>query len=234
MKSWRAIVLNQFLFISALQLFASSPSWAETTTATAKPPIQLFEMERDFYRLGIPTGKIDGVIDGQTQRALCIWRELSGVVISRALPSNRDIQEIAKTEELFPAASMRFGININLQCQSAVLIQESPDEASPMPPIKIFKVSSGRAGFETVQGEFQVGWLIDDWYESRTYPEGWMYRPQFFDRGRALHGSLDDSMVKAYPASHGCVRMMQRDVDYLWDHGFGKKSIVYIYGKWIG
>lgn len=229
MSRWRGLVLTQILSIVALQLINVTPSSAETTTAAAKPPIQLYEMERDFYRLGIPTGKIDGVIDGQTQRALCIWRELTGNVISRALPSDSDVQQIALTEYLFPIPTMQLGININLRCQSAVWIREQVDS-----PMKIFKVSTGRAGFETARGSYKVGWLIDDWYESRTYPEGWMYRPQFFDRGRALHGSLDDSMVKAYPASHGCVRMLHKDVDYLWDNGFGKGSTVNICGTWVG
>jgi lipoprotein-anchoring transpeptidase ErfK/SrfK len=124
---------------------------------------------------------------------------------------------------------MELGLNINLACQSAVWVRELVDA-----PIKIFKVSTGRATFETAPGHFTVGWLVDDWYESRTYPEGWMYRPQFFDRGRALHGSLEDSMVHSYPASHGCVRMMQKDVDYLWDNGFTKGSLVHVYQKWRG
>jgi hypothetical protein len=93
------------------------------SAAITKPPIQLYEMERDFYRLGIPTGKIDGVIDGQTQRALCVWRELSGQEISRALPSKRDIQEIAKTDQLFATTEMRYGLNVNLQCQSAIWVR---------------------------------------------------------------------------------------------------------------
>jgi lipoprotein-anchoring transpeptidase ErfK/SrfK len=213
----------------ALLICAQSLATVSASAAPAKPPIQLYEMERDFYRLGIPSGKIDGVIDGQTQRALCVWRELTNQDISRALPTKRDIQEIAKTDQLFATTQMRYGLNVNLQCQSAIWIREQLES-----PMKIFKVSTGRPTFETAIGDFQVGWLIDDWYESRTYPEGWMYRPQFFDRGRALHGSSDDSMVQSYPASHGCVRMIQKDVDYLWDNGFAKGSIVNIYGTWRG
>jgi lipoprotein-anchoring transpeptidase ErfK/SrfK len=77
-----------------------------------------------------------------------------------------------------------------------------------------------------------VGWLIDDWYESRSYPDGWMYRPQFFNMGQAIHGSSLDSAVHSYPASHGCVRMLHKDIDYLWANGFGKGSVVNVYGTW--
>lgn len=186
-------------------------------------------MERTFHRLKIPTGKVDGVVDGQTRRALCAWRELSGQAFHRGLPTQTDLYEISKTEILFPTTNMSLGLNINLKCQSAVWIQEDIDE-----PVMVFKVSSGRATFETIPGSFKVGWLIDDWYESRTYPEGWMYRPQFFNAGQAIHGSLEDSMVRSYPASHGCLRMMRKDIDFLWNVGVGRGSPINIYEKWIG
>ncbi len=205
-----------------------TPSFAEA--APSKVPSKvLYEMERDFYRLKIPTGKIDGVIDGKTQRALCVWREMTTRTINRKLPTKSEIQAIAMTEQLFVSTSMQLGLNVNLTCQAAIWVREDVET-----PFKIFPVSTGRAGFETLLGVYYVGWLIDDWYESRTYPEGWMYRPQFFNQGQAIHGSLDDSMVMTYPASHGCVRMMQKDIDYLWNNNFGKKSLINVYGYWEG
>ena len=210
--------------VAALTLI-SPTAYAATPIA---PQNVLYEMERDFYRLKIPTGKIDGIIDGKTQRALCVWREMTTRPINRKLPTIADIQAIATTEQIFPTTSMSLGLNINLRCQSAVWVREDVEH-----PYTIFPVSSGKKDFETILGTYNVGWLIDDWYESRTYPEGWMYRPQFFNKGQAIHGSLDDSMVQTYPASHGCVRMLQKDIDYLWDNNFGKDSLIHIYGKWI-
>ena len=61
-----------------------------------------------------------------------------------------------------------------------------------------------------------------------------MYRPFFFNGGQALHGSSNDSLVKWYPASHGCVRMLHADIDALWDAGFGRGDRVYVYGAWKG
>lgn len=184
-------------------------------------------LERNLYRLGIPTGKIDGIFDGQTQRAMCIWRELTGRGKSRALPSGTDYIDIADTGYLFPTSQQHLGLNINLTCQSAYWVRE--DENAP---ITIFKASTGRAEFPTDPGDYLVRWTIDGWYESRQFPDGWMYRPMFFNSGQALHGSESDTMVHSYPASHGCVRMAQKDMDYLWDQGFGKGSIVHVYGRW--
>ena len=186
-----------------------------------------YEMERDFYRLKIPTGKIDGEIDSNTMRAVCLWRELTGRTPLRAYPTKSDIQAIANTDYLFPTTEMKLGLNINLTCQTALWLREDIENT-----FSIFKISSGKSGFETIPGTFTVGWLIDDWYESRSYPDGRMYRPQFFNMGQALHGSSVDSAVHSYPASHGCVRMLHKDVDYLWENGFGKGSVVNVYGKW--
>ncbi len=45
-------------------------------------------------------------------------------------------------------------------------------------------------------------------------PLGTLYRPIYFYLGWALHGSPS---VPAYPASHGCVRLSNDDMDWLWD-----------------
>lgn len=222
----KKLFLFSLTFITLVPLIGTSSAVAVTLTSLTK--IETLSMERTLHRLKIPTGKVDGVIDGQTRRALCVWRELSGQDFHRSLPTRTDLYEISKTEILFPTTNMSLGLNINLKCQSAVWIQEDIEE-----PVKVFKVSSGRATFETIPGSFKVGWLIDDWYESRTYPEGWMYRPQFFNAGQAIHGSLEDSMVHSYPASHGCLRMVRKDIDFLWSIGFGRGSAIKIYEKWV-
>ena len=51
-------------------------------------------LEQKFYNLGIPTGRIDGIWDGQTQRAICEWRELTGRPISRKLPGLDEIYDV--------------------------------------------------------------------------------------------------------------------------------------------
>ena len=184
-------------------------------------------LERKLHRLGIPTGKVDGAFDGQTQRAMCIWRELTGRGKSRALPRGTEYIDVQDTQELFPTTQQHLGLNINLTCQAAYWLRE--DESNP---IEIFKASTGRAEFPTEPGDYIVRWTIDDWYESKQFPDGWMYRPMFFNEGQALHGSETDSMVHSYPASHGCVRMLHKDIDFLWNQGFGAGSIVHVYGKW--
>jgi lipoprotein-anchoring transpeptidase ErfK/SrfK len=42
---------------------------------------------------------------------------------------------------------------------------------------------------------------------------GALWRPRFFDGGFAIHG---DSYVPPYPASHGCVRVSDEAINWIW------------------
>jgi lipoprotein-anchoring transpeptidase ErfK/SrfK len=70
------------------------------------------------------------------------------------------------------------------------------------------------------------------WRTSTIYPEARMYKPMQFSGGQALHGSATDRLVKAYPASHGCVRMLHRDIDAMQAGGVGTGTLVRVYGRW--
>lgn len=47
-------------------------------------------------------------------------------------------------------------------------------------------------------------------------PLGTLYRPKFFTGGYAIHG---DSYVPAHPVSHGCVRVSDAAINYIWASG---------------
>ena len=59
-----------------------------------------------------------------------------------------------------------------------------------------------------------------------------MYKPMQFDGGQAMHGSASDSLVKTYPASHACVRMLHRDINALQAGGVGNGTWVNVFGAW--
>jgi lipoprotein-anchoring transpeptidase ErfK/SrfK len=42
---------------------------------------------------------------------------------------------------------------------------------------------------------------------------GTLWRPRFFTGGYAIHG---DSSVPPYPVSHGCVRVSNEAIDWIW------------------
>src|SRR5690242_21634742 len=55
-----------------------------------------------------------------------------------------------------------------------------------------------------------VYWRYNGWQPGAL---GSMYRPDYFHGGYALHGM---TLVPAYPASHGCVRMTVPTMDRMW------------------
>jgi lipoprotein-anchoring transpeptidase ErfK/SrfK len=58
-----------------------------------------------------------------------------------------------------------------------------------------------------------------------------MYDSIYFRRDRsgiALHGSISNDLVKAYPASHGCVRVLRPKIHYIFQETpIGRKVVVY-------
>ncbi len=64
---------------------------------------------------------------------------------------------------------------------------------------------------ETPVGIYEVYGIYD---EVVTAPLGQLYRPVYFIGGYAIHGS---GYVPSYPDSHGCVRLANGDMDWVFD-----------------
>lgn len=240
MRRWLGVVAAIAIALQPLQAEAVLPQDAQ-------------RIEQALADLGLPVGPVDGIWDKDTGRATCAWRELTGRAILRSWPVTSERREIKATTELVIPKRMRIGVNINIQCQTAVWIDEeyATIEIPVIDPVtgntvnstqfvlqkvirRVMPVSTGMAAFPTTTGSYRVGWRVDRWWQSTIYPDGLMYRPFFFHDGMALHGSSTDALVKWYPASHGCVRMLHADIDALWAEDFGVGDSVYIYGRWRG
>ncbi|HUR78386.1 MAG TPA: L,D-transpeptidase family protein [Acidimicrobiales bacterium] len=66
----------------------------------------------------------------------------------------------------------------------------------------------------TPEGRFTFSRQIDGYRESHL---GTLYRPKYFtDAGHAIHGSPS---IPPYPASHGCVRLSNPAIDFIWAAG---------------
>lgn len=203
-----------------------TPTPSETPTAAPLPPTNE-EIQIALQDMKIPVGKIDGKFGLRTRQAICIWRELTGRDVNRNLPTQDEQYAIVAQEDLMLPPDFVVGLNINKTCQSAVWVK-SPNRKW----FEITIASTGQPGLETDTGIFKVQWRVNRWYESIAYPDGWMYRPLFFNKGQAVHGSEFDAWVHPFPASHGCVRMLGAFIDSLWANGFGNGSMVNVYGTW--
>ena len=75
-----------------------------------------------------------------------------------------------------------------------------------------YTTKDGSTGYTfTPEGDFSVYRTYDG---TEVAPLGTLYRPMYFHGGWAMHGSPS---VPAYPASHGCVRLSNDDMDWVWD-----------------
>jgi lipoprotein-anchoring transpeptidase ErfK/SrfK len=77
----------------------------------------------------------------------------------------------------------------------------------------ILDISTGKASTPTRPGRFSIERQIDG---LRISDLGELWRPKYFDGGIAFHGSPS---IPPYPASHGCVRLPNATINWLWDDG---------------
>ena len=87
----------------------------------------------------------------------------------------------------------------------------------------VWKVSTGKSGFETPTGAYKPTWLDID-HRSKTYDDAAMPFAVFFTGGYAIHAT--DAVARlGKPASHGCVRLAPANAAMFFD-------LVDTYGKW--
>lgn len=190
------------------------------------------EVEVALAKLGLPVGKVDGTYDEKTFQATCVWRLITGEVAVFGKPLKRERAAIVNTQAFAKPQMLSVGLHVNLTCQTLTWIDRAQtDERRRVKAV--FPVSSGLSSFPTPKGRFEIYRQFDGWWESTIYQDAWMYRPKYFAPAVALHGSATDALVKTYPASHGCVRMLHRHIDRLWKNNVGIGYRVIVKGNWL-
>jgi peptidoglycan hydrolase-like protein with peptidoglycan-binding domain len=145
----------------------------------------------------------DGVMGSQTRKALA-----SGVSVSPESTSGRVI-EINKSKQLamiVDNGSVRTILNTSTGSGQQYTSEGQTSTAN------------------TPSGHFTMFRQVDALDKG---PLGDLWRPKYFNGGIALHGA---EAVPAYPASHGCARISNPAINWIWDSGqapMGTKVWVY-------
>jgi lipoprotein-anchoring transpeptidase ErfK/SrfK len=113
---------------------------------------------------------------------------------------------LATAGPVTPRAGSGPPIEVDLATQVAVVV--GPDGRAVA-----VNATTGAAATATPRGTYAVFRQVDGWDPG---PYGSLYRPKYFVGGIALHGGVP---VLAQPASHGCVRLPDPAVDWLWASG---------------
>lgn len=93
------------------------------------------------------------------------------------------------------AAKVEVSVDLDSQRMTVVKNNEAP---------VVWKISSGRSGYETPTGSFTVQ-RLDANHFSDEYDQAPMPFAIFFSQGLAIHGTYERGLGR--PASHGCVRL---------------------------
>lgn len=82
-------------------------------------------------------------------------------------------------------------------------------------PIYVWKVSTGKKGYETPTGSWTAGRRYELW-KSKTYDNAPMPYAVFFTGGYAVHGTAAVGRLGSR-ASHGCVRLSTSNAKKFYD-----------------
>jgi lipoprotein-anchoring transpeptidase ErfK/SrfK len=212
------------VFIGTPQAVAQPTAPLVATSSTTGPAISTtLLVERRLAELGYPTGTVDGTVSVRTRQALCAWRDLHGLASSRAGLGPALTRSILTSLET-RAVSRPDGLYVNKTCQ--VLIQVVHGKYR-----RIVWVSTAAPGHVTPNGTGRVWRKWAGAHESSLYSDAWMFDSLYFRRdhpGIALHGSVSNSLVHSYPASHGCVRVWRPTIHSIFNETpIGTRVVVY-------
>lgn len=210
---------------------ADEPDASPSPSPTVPQITPEMGMESELAALGFPTGRVDGIIDRRTRRALCAYRDLTGVMASRGLPSPEIMLRISKTTSLpaLPRKLRKVRALVSLTCQTVYVTNRRGKI------LRILAVSTGKdRGFHATRTGFKrVYFKYNAWQHSDLFPEPdgrpGLYRPVYFDRGIAFHGVRKP--IRTKPQSHGCVRTWPEDQDWLFKK-LKMRDRVFVYGNY--
>ncbi|WP_264031975.1 L,D-transpeptidase family protein [Cellulosimicrobium sp. SH8] len=172
-------------------------------------------LQQRLADLGYFIGAPDGDFGGGTQQAVWALQKAAGLSRDGVVgPATQAALDQGVTPQ--PRSGSGKVIEIDLDRQLLLAVEDGR-------VVTVVNASSGngesyeakgrtyRAG--TPRGEFHVGRQVDGNHSS-SLELGDMWRPKFFTGGIAVHGS---GSIPPWPASHGCVRVANSAMNWLWD-----------------
>ena len=193
-------------FLLLALLFAPTITNANTRKTKQRPltRAELKQAESRLAEMGYGPGRVDGVIDDDTRKAVIVFQKWEGRNLTGQI-TRKEFEAIMAADA--PAARDTGYRHVEVDLDRQVLLLTDDDGTiTKMLPVstgsnKQYNEKGLRGLAYTPTGRFRIYAKIAGWRKS---PLGLLYYPNYFSDGLAIHGnpSVPDS-----PESHGCVRI---------------------------
>jgi len=196
------------------------PAPASTTTTVA-PTAKLEEgssgsavlaLQQRLTALGYWLGTPDGTFGDSTVQAVYAYQKAAG--LSRdGVVGPKTAAALAKGVVPQPRSTSGYVIEIDLADDLMLFVDNGKIEHvlnTSTGGGYLYTVGKETAIADTPEGVFHISRQVDGLI---TDSLGQLWRPKFFYSGFAIHG---DGYVPPYPASHGCARVSNEAIDWIW------------------
>jgi peptidoglycan hydrolase-like protein with peptidoglycan-binding domain len=213
---------------AALATTATSPAPStsvappSTTSTTVPGPLRpgstgpaVVQLQQSLSALGYWLGSADGQFGTTTQQAVFALQKAAGVNRSGVV-DGATASALAGGTKPTPKSTSGHAIEVDLARQLLLIVTNGHLDG-------VLNTSTGggyvyydqgvRYVATTPTGHFSTYREIDALHMSSL---GLLLRPKFFTGGFAIHG---DTYVPARPVSHGCVRVSNQAIDWIWASG---------------
>lgn len=172
-------------------------------------------LQQRLQDLGYFVTSVDKAYGGETQQAVFALQKAAGLYRDGVVG---DATQAAADNGVVPKAQTSSGKVLEIDIDRQLVLAVENGKVA-----KIINASSGNGETYEAKGATYTAYTPRGSFavyreENRMYASslelGDMWRPKFFTGGIAVHGSAS---VPAFPASHGCVRVSNSAMDWIWD-----------------
>jgi hypothetical protein len=170
-------------------------------------------VQRALVELGYWLAPVNGYFGDSTQQAVYALQKAAGIARTGVVGAST-YQAIANGVVPKPRSKVGRVVEVNLQ-RDLVLIVNNGKLLTTLNTSTgggyTYCVARSCSVAITPTGHFSIVREVDGIV---TDALGQLWRPKYFYSGFAIHG---DSYVPAYPVSHGCVRVSDEAINWIWD-----------------
>jgi hypothetical protein len=201
---WGSVrVLVVVVLVALGSLLVTPPAQAAPTLREGSRGAAVVQLQTRLNTLRYDVGSIDGVFGVSTKHAVVAFQKVNGLARDGIVGPRTHAalqRPVVPKPRRVQAGSY---VEVNLSRQVLLLVRDGRIT-------RIVDVSTGKAATPTPVGRYRIERRIDGW---RTGSLGTMWRPAYFRGGYAIHGYPS---VPPYPASHGCVRVINPSMNRMW------------------